>query len=94
MVVTGCLAIAIILILTTIWSVLSARKSTEEAVHSVSDFYLKELAGRREQVVSRNLSSCITNIVFDIHALSPYPINHSLQFVKLLYHIFLNFEMF
>ena len=36
--------IALVLIFGTIWMGHSARRSTEEAVHSVSDFYLQELA--------------------------------------------------
>lgn len=40
----------------------SAKRSAEEAVHSVSDFYLQELAGRREQIVSSNLSSSVANM--------------------------------
>ena len=58
----GSVLIASILILGTIWSGRSARTSTQEAVHSVSLFYLDELAGRREQVVAYNLRSTINNI--------------------------------
>ena len=54
--------IALVLIFGTIWMGHSARLSTEEAVHSVSDFYLQELAGRREQVVATNLSTNIKNM--------------------------------
>ena len=58
----GSVLVAAILILGTIWTGRSARTSTQEAVHSVSLFYLDELAGRREQVVAYNLSSTINNI--------------------------------
>ncbi|MBR4759068.1 MAG: response regulator, partial [Lachnospiraceae bacterium] len=62
MIITGCIMIALILALTTFWSVRSAHKSTDEAVRAVSDFYLQELAGRREHVVAKNLSSSITDM--------------------------------
>ena len=60
--VIGGVMIAIVLIFGTLWMGQSARRSTEEAVHSVSDFYLQELAGRREQVVATNLSTNIKNM--------------------------------
>ena len=58
----GGVLIGILLILSNIWQENSARRSTEEAVHSVSNFYLQELAGRREQVVSSNLNASIKNM--------------------------------
>jgi len=58
----GGVLIALVLIFGTIWMGHSARLSTEAAVHSVSDFYLQELAGRREQVVATNLSTNIKNM--------------------------------
>ena len=58
----GGVLVALLLILGNVWQGNSARKSTEEAVHSVSNFYLQELAGRREQVVASNLSSSIKNM--------------------------------
>ena len=61
-IVIGGIVIAATLILTTLLMGQSARRTTEEAVHVVSDFYLQELAGRREQVVSSNLSENITNM--------------------------------
>ena len=60
-VIGGCI-VAAVLILGTIWMGQSARRSTEEAVHSVSLFYLRELAGRREQVVASNLSNSIDDM--------------------------------
>ena len=60
--IAGGVFIVAILILSNLWMGQSARRSTEEAVHSVSDFYLQELAGRREQVVSSNLSSSVSNM--------------------------------
>ena len=58
----GGVLIALLLILGNLWQGNSARRSTEEAVHSVSNFYLQELAGRREQVVASNLSDSINNM--------------------------------
>ena len=58
----GGVIIALVLIFGTIWMGQSASLSTEAAVHSVSDFYLQELAGRREQVVAANLSANIKNM--------------------------------
>lgn len=47
--------IALILIFGTIWTGHKAKQDNENAVNSVSLFYLDELAGRREQVVSSTL---------------------------------------
>ena len=58
---TGIL-IAAILILGTLWSGHKARQDTEKAVSSVSLFYLDELAGRREQVVSSALKKNIKDL--------------------------------
>ena len=58
----GGLIVAVILILTTVWTGSSSKHSTEQAVHSVSNFYLRELAGRREQVVASNLTNSIGNM--------------------------------
>lgn len=68
--VKGTIAIAIIgslifiLVMTvgTIQSGLMATKDTEKAVESVSLLYLDELAGRREQVVSANLTKKIEDM--------------------------------
>ena len=62
MAVIGGVLVALLLVLGNIWQGNSAKKSTEEAVHSVSDFYLQELAGRREQVVASNLNASIKNM--------------------------------
>ena len=58
----GGLIVAALLILTTLWTGSSSRHSTERAVHSISNFYLRELAGRREQVVASNLTNSIENM--------------------------------
>ncbi len=58
----GGILIALILVLTTIWTGVSARSGTEKAVRTVSNFYLRELAGRREQVVYSNLQTYIQDM--------------------------------
>ncbi|MBQ9493713.1 MAG: response regulator [Oscillibacter sp.] len=58
----GGVAVAVILILSTILMGRSAQHGTEEAVHTVSNFYLQELAGHREQVVASNLSDNIEDM--------------------------------
>ncbi len=57
--IVGIVIIALILVVGTIWMGQSAKKGTEDAVHSVSLLYLDELAGRREQVVENNLKDKI-----------------------------------
>ena len=60
--VIGGILVAFVLVLTTIWTGISARRSAEKAVNTVSNFYLRELAGRREQVVVSNLNNNIQNM--------------------------------
>lgn len=55
--ITGGIMIAAILLVTMIWVSGGARIGTNEAVNRVSEFYLEELAGRREQVVSQELKN-------------------------------------
>ena len=62
MVLIGGALVAAIMVGGTVWMGGSARKDTEDAVHSVSLLYLDELAGRREQVVAANLRSNIRNL--------------------------------
>ena len=57
--VIGGIVVVVVLVISTIWTGQSAQQSTQEAVHSVSNFYLQELAGRREQVVASNLENYI-----------------------------------
>ena len=57
--VAGSVLVILILTLGTIWTGQNARNDTKNAVHSVSLFYLDELAGRREQVVENNLQNKI-----------------------------------
>lgn len=60
--VIGSLIVAAILVAGTIWMGARARLDTEDAVRSVSLLYLDELAGRREQVVEKNLQDKIQTI--------------------------------
>ena len=61
-VVIGFCIVLVIMALGTYWLGKSAGKDTEEAVNTVSHLYLDELAGRREQVVSGNLKSRVSDI--------------------------------
>ena len=45
-----------------LWLGRNAKEDTEKAVRSVSSLYLDELAGRREQVVERNLENRINDL--------------------------------
>ena len=54
--------LAVLVILGTLWMGESAKDATNEAVHSVSRFYLDELAQRRAQVVSTNLETNLNNM--------------------------------
>ena len=56
----GGLMIALVLLVTSIWAADSARKGTRQAVNRVSEFYLKELAERRSQVVAEELKDHFT----------------------------------
>ena len=59
----GGVILVLILLGGTIWMGQSAKKGTESAVRSVSQLYLNELAGRREQVVENNLQGKIDVIL-------------------------------
>ena len=58
----GALIITLVLVLSTIWTGRYASRDTENAVRSVSLLYLDELAGRREQVVAKNLQDRIADM--------------------------------
>jgi len=89
----GTIALAIILVLGTIWMGSSARHDTEEAVRSVSLLYLDELAGRREQVVADNLQQRIDTIRVAIDLMTEDDLNSKehleayQQRMKQLYHL-------
>ncbi|MBE6910821.1 MAG: hypothetical protein E7474_14805 [Ruminococcaceae bacterium] len=63
--------VAAVLVLSSIWIGRSAKISTERAVHTVSDFYMQELAGRREQVVASNLNASIDKLHAALELLGP-----------------------
>lgn len=69
--IVGGILVVAMLILSNLWMGNSARRSTEEAVHTVSNFYLEELAGRREQVVASNLGNSISNMYAAIGLMEP-----------------------
>ncbi|MBO6271016.1 MAG: response regulator [Clostridium sp.] len=58
----GALLVLIILVAGTIWMGQSARKDTQDVVRTVSNLYLDELAGRREQVLESNLQNKIRDL--------------------------------
>ncbi|HBZ52313.1 MAG TPA: hypothetical protein DEO82_00930 [Eubacterium sp.] len=58
----GAILIVIIFVIGTIWIGQKAGTDTKKAVNNVSLFYLSELAGRREQVVSSTLQGNIKNL--------------------------------
>lgn len=60
--VIGGIAVALILIISTLLMGQSAQKGTQDAVRSVSVLYLDELAGRREQVVADNLRRRVSDM--------------------------------
>ena len=69
--VIGGVIIAAILILSTLWINRSERSGTNEAVHSVSEMYLRELTDRREQVIKARIDMRIDDINSAIKILSP-----------------------
>jgi len=58
----GVLAAMLLLAFGAFWLGRTARNDTERSVHAVSLLYLDELAGRREQVVKRNLEDRIADM--------------------------------
>ena len=58
----GSFLIVLILVFGTFWVGHKAKQDTESAVSSVSLFYLDELAGRREKVVSSALARNVSNL--------------------------------
>ena len=60
--VAGGLIVMLMLVLGTIFMGQQARKDTESAVRTVSLLFLDELAGRREQVVAKNLQNRISDM--------------------------------
>ena len=73
--VIGGIAVVLILIFGTFWTGKKASRDTEQAVRNVSLFYLDELAGRREQVVSSTLNDYIRDMDVALGLLSPEDLN-------------------
>ena len=72
--------IAALLILSTLWINRSERSGTIEAVHSVSELYLRELTDRREQVITARINVHVGNIQSALKILS----SNDLQSVETL----------
>ena len=91
--VVGIAAIAIILVFGSWMTGRSAEQATEEAVRSISLFYLDELAGRREQVVDTNLKGNVENMKVAVGLLTEEDLSdaeHLQSFqarMKQLYHL-------
>ena len=66
----GGLMVVLIIIVGTLWMGQSAKKDIDDAVHSVGSLYLSELAGRREQVVEKNLNDSIEVIHVAVESLT------------------------
>ena len=62
MVILISLIVAAMVVAGTLWMGQNAREANEEAVRAVSVFFMDELAGRREQVVSTNLRNSIDDM--------------------------------
>ena len=73
--VIGGIAVVLILIFGTFWTGKKASRDTEQAVRNVSLFYLDELAGRREQVVSSTLNDYISDMDVALGLLSKEDLN-------------------
>ena len=61
-VILGSFLLVLLMVAGTVWMGWSAQRDTEQAVRSVSLLYLDELAGRRKQVVEKNLRDRIDTI--------------------------------
>mgnify|MGYP002623406632 CR=1 FL=1 len=67
----GGLIIALLLILSTIWINRSEQSGTSEAVQAVSEFYLRELTDRREQVITARIKVRVDNMKAALKIISP-----------------------
>ncbi|MBQ7454006.1 MAG: hypothetical protein IJS69_03005, partial [Selenomonadaceae bacterium] len=63
--------IAVLLILSTLWINHSEQSGTSDAVHSVSELYLRELTDRREQVINARINVRINDIQSALKILTP-----------------------
>lgn len=91
--VVGSIILAVILVLGTVWMGYNAKRDTEDAVRSVSLLYLDELAGRREQVVEKNLQDKIQTIRVAIELMTEEDLSDKVHLeayqtrMKQLYHL-------
>lgn len=91
--VVGSIILAVILVLGTVWMGYNAKRDTENAVRSVSLLYLDELAGRREQVVEKNLQDKIQTIRVAIELMTEEDLSDKVHLeayqtrMKQLYHL-------
>ena len=69
--IVGGLIIAVLLILSTLWINQRAQDGTNDAAQSVSEFYLRELTARREQVITARINVRVDNMKAAIKILSP-----------------------
>ena len=67
----GGAVIAVLLIVSTLWINNRGQNDTSDAVHSVSEMYLRELTDRREQVLTARINLHISNIKSSIHIVTP-----------------------
>ncbi len=63
--------VAVLLILSTLWINNRGQDDTSEAVHSVSEMYLRELTDRREQVLIARINIHVNNIRAALKILTP-----------------------
>ena len=69
--IVGGAVIAVLLILSTLWINRSEQSGTADAVHSVSEMYLRELTDRREQVITARINVRVNNIKSALKILTP-----------------------
>ncbi len=67
----GGAVIAVLLIVSTLWINNRGQSDTSDAVHSVSEMYLRELTDRREQVLTARINVHINNVKSSIHIVTP-----------------------
>lgn len=70
-VILGSVIALVLLLLGTYFMGKYAKDDTESAVHSISLFYLGELAGRREQVVANTISDFTSKLAVSLELLEP-----------------------
>ena len=71
-IIVGSLVVIVLLVLGSVFAGKYAKEDTEKAVHSVSLFYLDELAQRREQVIETALKDFVSNLDIVTGLISPH----------------------